>query len=405
MMERLAVFLALAFLAFLGYVTFCVAMAYAEPVNGQDYLAAQHKRFNAFEAGKALKCCDATGNLDWTFGESLEPIEQLLKASPKYHRVHMFNGACIRGGNCGKYEISYGMNVKEWDAAIKKRKPKIINHLKARVALYRDLCARYPATQCLLSPELEHNLSKKAFRILADAALEVWPSVQLVNSPVGGIQIEPYRGAWIERHGTKPQSDADIVSTDGGEISDADVPAFLARTNRPRLKIRYAWTRGYNCRAQAAFQDPRKRTSCPTPGIFEEIAHIFDDRGHKPVFTSNACKQLKPFKSPWIFKPLAEDSNDGDKRANKPVVLMKPDVKRIFVLASNGEIVGELPQFPDNNPTKLERYYSALGSNVNGYAFEERARALTGSPWVWLKAKSTCYGPIIPGRRVNEYKH
>lgn len=404
MMERLAVFLALSFLAFLGYVTFCVAMAYGEPVNGQDYLAAQHKRFNAFEAGKALKCCDATGNLDWTFGESLEPIEQLLKASPKFHRVHIFNGACIRGGNCGAYEVSRGFSLEKWDKAIRNRNQKILSHFKARVALYRDLCARYPTTQCLLSPQLEHNLSKKAYRILADAAKEVWPDVQLVNSPVGGISIEEYRGAWIERHGTNPQKDADIVSTDGAEITDIDVDAFLARTNRNRMKIRYAWSRVMNCRDQGPFKDPRKRTSCPTPGIFEELAHIFDDRGHKPQGLPPGCAKVKPFKSPAIWKPLAEDDGNGDKRANKPVALVKPDIKKLLVIASNGEIVGELPQFPDSNITQLRRYYSALGSNVNGYAFEKRATAITGNPHVYLKAKKVCQGPLLTGRRAGVYK-
>lgn len=403
MVERLVVFLAIAFIAALGCVTFCVAMAYGEPINGQDYLAAQHKRFDAAEGAKHLNG-QATGNLDWTFGESLEPIRELLKARPKFHRIHIFNGPCIRGGNCGKYETAYGYTVQEWDAAIKKKSPKILNFFRSRVSAYRDLCNEFPATQCLLSPQLEHNLSKKAFRILADVARVVWPDVQLVNSPVGGIQIEAYREAWIERHGSTPQSDADIASFDGAEVSDANIPAFLARTNRPRLKIRYAWSRGFNCRDQGPFKDPRKRTSCPTRGIFEEIAHIFDDRGHKPAFTGDNCSKIRPFKSPAIWKPLAEDDGNGDKRANKPVTLLKPDVKKVLVLASNGQIVGELPQFPDPNITQLRRYYSALGSNVNGYAFEKRAEELTGFPYVWLKAKDTCYGPLITGRRANEYK-
>lgn len=379
-------------------------VALSEPVNGQDYLALQQKNFNAFKAGESLKCCDATGNLDWTFGSDMQPVEQILLAKPKFHRVHFFNGACIRGGNCGPYEISRGYNVATWDKAIRNKNAKILTHLKNRVVLYRDACNRHPDTKCLASPELEHNLSKKAYRVLADTILDVWPSVQLVNSPVGGIQIESYRGAWIERHGSKPQSDADIVSTDGEEITDLNIPAFIDRTNRPKIKIRYAWSRGFNCRHQGAFQDPRKRTQCSKPAVLNEISHIFDERGPVPNSTPPGCGSLKPFKSPAIWKPLAEDNGTGDKRANKPVVLIGKKAQKLSLIASNGMEVGYMPLYKDPVPHTLERYYSALGSNVNGYDFEILAKQKSGSPYVYLKFNNACFGPIATGRRNGIYK-
>lgn len=377
----------------------------AEPINGQDYLAIQHKRFKAHIAAQHLVPGEATGNLDWTFGESLEPVEKLLKTSPKYHRVHFINGACIRGGNCGKYEPGYGYGINSWDKAVRKKNPKILAHLQSRARLYRDLCARYPNTDCLASPELEHNLSREAFRVLADNILLVWPQVQLVNSPVGGIPIERYKGAWIERHGTRPQSDADIVSTDGVEASDMDSVAFMKRTNTSRMKIRFVWSRVYNCRSNGPFIDPRKRNSCPTAGNLQELAHLLDDRGQPPKdAVPSGCKGVRPFKAPWLLKPMAEDTGSSDIRANKPVILMAPKSKKLLVIASNGEEIGFLPIFPDSNPHQLERYYSGLGSNVNGYQFELRAKAKTGSPYTWLKIKSTCYGPVVFGRRNNVYR-
>lgn len=381
---------------------------YAEPVNGHDYLAAQQSRFKTELAAKYLTRNEATGNLDWTFGTSLEPIRTLLTTKPKYHRTHFFNGPCIRGGNCGPYEITRGYTVASFDKAISKKTPKLLNFFKTRVALYRDLCSAFPATQCLVSPELEHQLSKKSYRILSDAAREVWPGVQLVNSPMGGISIERYLGSWIERHGFKPQSDADIVSSDGQGVTDGDVVAFVKRTNTARMKIRYEWERVDNCRDNGPFKDPRKRTACPTGPQFEELIHIFDDRGVAPKgIVPAGCSKVIPFTSPRIFKPFADDHGNGDKRANMPVVLIKTKGPHLSVLAYNGTKVGQIGLYRDAAPHSQERYYSnwGAGSGLQGYQFEKKVKAASGSPWTWLKVNSICTGPIIPGRRNGLMKY
>lgn len=381
------------------------SFAVAEPVKGRDYLALQHARFKAGQAADYLQAGQATGNLDWTFGESLGPVETLLqRARPSFHRVHILNTVCVRNGNCGRYEPLAGYRRIDLEIAILKKDKKVLNKLKSRVWLYMMLAKQYPNTKMLVSPVLEHDLGQKAWRVLADAVLEVWPDAQLVNSPNKGIKPERYRGAWIESHGSKPLQGADIVSTDGEEITDIDVDAYLKRT--ASAKIVYAWSRVDNCRHQGAFQDPRQRTRCPTAGNFEELAHILDAVPPAPAFAGGAkCKKITPFKSPWIWKPMAEDKGGADPRANKPVAIIGARGPIAAVLAADGSEVGRLAYYGQID--NLYRFYSGFksGSGVNGYEFEKKAEVASGSRWTWLALSGgACAGPVRTGRRAGSYR-
>lgn len=396
-MKRLTLFILLICALLLSV---AVSIVRAEPIYGQDYLALQHRRFNHENATKYLAEGSASGNLDTTFGESIDSVRYLVgRKNPTYHRTHLINAVCIRNGNCGPYEIGRGHTKASFDKAVRNRNPRILRYVRERSILYRNLAEQYLGTKFLISPALEHDLSKAGWRVLADTVKEVWPEVQLVNSPDGGIQIERYRGAWIERHGSRVQNDADIISSDGAEITDTNIKAFL-RQGQPRLIL--AWSRVYNCRTNSPqFVDPRQRTACPRERDFEQLGHILEPEGIPPAYQGGGCARITNFKAPDIWKPMAEDKNNGDRRANLPVLITKAFGNRaVDVIDKFGHKVGSVGYYGTYLDQGL-RYYSGYpgGSNETGYSYQKDAGGHT-----WLRQGNKCKGPLYMGRRQGVYR-
>lgn len=380
----------------------CPQDTHAAPVFGRDFYAVQSKAWNVTASTKFSFSPMALGSLDGTFGVQLGPVDTVINAlHPIYYRVHIINAVCIRNSNCGSYEIGHGYSKASFDVAVGKKDPRILNPFKARVAAYRDLAKKYPGTKFIVSPALEHDLSIKSWRVLANATVGVWPGVQLSNSPDGGVSIERYLGAWIERHGNSPQSDSDIVSLDGSDATQIDIAAFVNRVNRlPHVQFAQLWTAGDNCRA-SEWQDPRARTACPSSKTFELMSHIIDPLPVAPRFTGSQCKKIIPFKDPDIWKPLAETHVHYDPRQELPVTIFKGfSGQDLTVLSSGGNIVGSLGYYGSYLSQGL-RWYSGYraGSKSSGYELQKGAQAVSGSPWVWLQQRGTCKGPLITGRR------
>jgi len=376
----------------------------SEPIYGRDYYAVQSKYWNINATLKyRMNGTMATGNLDNTFGEKLDNVRAVIaNFKPTYHRVHLINGPCIRNQRCGKYEIGYGYNKSSFDKAVSQRNPKILKYVRDRTALYRTLAGTFLDTTFIVSPELEHDLSKNSWRILADEIRKVWPGVLLSNSPDGGISIERYLGSWIERHGNTPQSDTDISSLDGIDATQINIDAWKARVRN--AKIAYVWQGTDNCFSNG-WQDPRLRTVC-TPGhLLELLAHIIDLVPAPPKFTGKQCKVIKSFKDPEIWKPAAEYASN-DPRSYKPVLITSAFRKdSVNVLASTGGLLGKLGYY-SNYLNQGNRYYSGYkgGTGQSGYEFQKSAVASSGSPWAFLQQNGYCEGPIITGRRQGNFK-
>lgn len=373
------------------------------PQIGQDYYAIQSKYWNQNGTIKYTKKGIPLGNLHNTFGVSLDPIRAAVSSvRPNLYRVHIINTVCVRNQNCGPYEIGHGYTKASFDAAVRGKKPGIIGPFRSQVKLYCDLFTSFAGTQLLISPALEHDLSTAAWRVLADETLNVCPGVQLVNSPDGPTSVERYRGSWIERHGSSPQSDADIVSLDGADATQIDIDKFLRRARAlPRVKIIQLWTAGYNCRVRT-WQDPRVRKNCSSGKTLELMSHIDESLPAAPAFTGKQCKKISPFKEPDIWKPLAESQVNYDPRSELPVVITKGfrPSKSLHILTSAGGLVGVMGYYG----TYLNqgwRWYSGYGpgSKLSGYELQSRAQVNSSSPFVWLEEEGTCKGPLAPGRR------
>lgn len=371
---------------------------------GDDFLAAQHPLFDAREAVKYVSPGSALGTLDTTFGTSFSNLDILL-SSGKYvfHRFHILNTTCVRNRNCGDYEIVAGYTIASLNRALEEKNQNLLTRFKARVLAYRIFFDQYPNVKPLLSPALEHDMTKPAWRTLADSAREVWPNIQLVNSPDKGIAIESYLGAWPERHGQNPGS-AVITSLDGEDITDIQIKGWTNRTKTNRITFR--WSRSFNCRNQGPFQDPRSRTSCPKGYQFEEIAHSTDAVPATPKSKPPQCKTVERLSDKVIWKPMAEDKGNGDRRANLPVLIIKGKNQNPFeVVNFKGNVLGKLGYYGPYEDGR-GRWYSnwGAGTGENGYKWQKEAVASSGSPWVYLKQGTYCVGPLVTGRRQGSFR-
>lgn len=379
------------------------SVAYSQALIGQDYLGLLSNRFPHDEVRRVLPERSAIGVLDVTFGSETTPLVRILDSrSPEYLRVHFLNNTCVRNRNCGTYEPLYGYSLSSLEAALLKKDPKIIRPLQARVRLYRAIQLAHPDTTFLASPILEHNLKFPAWRVLADAVLEAWPDVQLVNSPMRGVAAESYRGAWIEKHGNPAERNAKTYSLDGSDASDINIGAWVRDTKG--AIISFTWTRSYNLRTQGTtWVDPRARTAAPTRRILEEMLHITDPAPSKPTPTFRCS--FKPFDNTFIWKPLSEDKGTGDVRANYPVLIAKPKVTTAVLVDYKGRTAAKLGYYGKYTDGR-NRYYSKWsgGSGLGGYQIQQKAKAQSGSPYVYFKVGSTCYGPILTGRRQGSYR-
>lgn len=376
---------------------------------GHDLLGAQQPNFDYKSAAQFIPTASPLGFLDHTFGNSIAPIRYLItNIRPRFVRVHFLNTVCVRNRNCGRYEPVAGYSISSLDKAIQKKDPKVINHLIDRVNVWKKLAQENPGTFFLVSPALEHNMQKQSWRVLADVILTTWPGVQLVNNGMGGVSVEEYRGAWVERHGKNDAGDQ-INSLDGEDITDIKVPAWLKKTRKNIITFR--WSRVYNCRDQKKdknhnhiFTDPRKRkAACPKPRDFDQIEHATDNEYKRPKqqFTCST----KKFDNNSIWKPMGEDFGNGDSRINLPVLITNLGRNTVYLVDFKGNRVGTLGYYGTFEGGKF-RYYSGYrgGSKLSGYEFQKEAMRLSGNPYVWAKTGNKCVGPFIPGRRGGSYR-
>lgn len=376
------------------------AVALASPRIGYDTLASQHERFNTDAAVRFFPFGSPVTTLDSTFGRDIQKFWELVDGvRSEYIEIVLINGTCIRNGLCAREEFGHGYSRSSFDAAVKRRDPRIKKYLQGRILSYLPGIRFRPWTTPLFNLVLEHDLSEVAFGVLVEWAREVAPRITLVNNPDLGIVIGEHPNVLVERHGNGPRGLYDINSLDGVEVEDINVDKWLEATSK--AKIVKVWSRVFNCRNQGPWQYPKDRTSCPERYSFEELAHITERIAPAPAYKGPPCNVVD-FKAPLIWKPLAEDKGINDPRANLPVALIPDVAPSITMVDYLGHPIGSLTRYRDP-PT---RYYSGYvgGSAYSGYGFERRAEKLSKHRYTWMRVGKKCYGPLRTGRRQGDYR-
>lgn len=362
---------------------------------GYDTLAVQHPSFPVPYILEEIESLPyyVGGNLDWTFGESLTNIEAILNSKKVIAwRVHFFNGPGLRNAQLGSYEPTRGMSVQSFDSLWRNGGGGLASFLRDRVTLYCELFAKHPETTLYISPTLEHNLSEQGFRAQESVVKNACPSAIIVNNPMNNGLLS---GVVNEGHGTSYGGpEGSIVSTDGVEAMDANIPAYIS--SHQQMKFIFLWSYPFNGRCEEKFQDPRERTRWASESMIKDL-FIYP----KPL--PEAPPAAFPIVSPRIWKPWAEDKCEGDGRANKPVYITPYKGSEIKILSGDNTPIGSLKYYGTFEGGG-HRYYSALGSGDSGASLARKSFEASGNEWVYLVEGGVKFGPFHPSMRQGVMK-
>jgi hypothetical protein len=236
----------------------------------------------------------------------------------------------------------------------------------------------------------------------------ILPYAVTVNNPWEG------RGASVmhylhEYHGGSPGR-CDLVSTDGTNVYDIDAKSYVEKHGN-REHPCFLWGYRFNLRE---ITDPGqkpppipKRTAAPSPEYFKSILRLCEPMGQppKPSF------ECRPFGQGEIYKTHAEDdqeeneSTPDERRENRPVLIVRPNVPVVDILCCRGERIGTLPRFGDF-PGGLTRYYAGSpgGIGLYGYQIGDKAKTISGSEFVWFRAGKKIIGPVNPAFRAGVFR-
>lgn len=216
------------------------------------------------------------GWLAHTFGRRCPCAAKFLSdPRPKVFRVHLINSTCFpeRGRVCGRYELYAGLTVKRAQRLIIRRNEKLLRRFDRIARPTQRLVAKAQQPfACLISPELESSLSRRARRVLLKRAARLFRACTIVDNPVRGACVAGYL---CERHGAHVR--ADIVSLDGVDPSTIDVEAWFARASSSVLA--FYWDFQKNCLFSTSFIDPRSRSCGTTRSYFADVRSVLRGGG------------------------------------------------------------------------------------------------------------------------------
>lgn len=262
--------------------------------------------------------------------------------------------------------------------------------LQKRLPKYEKLAKQYPGVKFYVSHSCEYNEKNKVeIQKRVNLVANLCPSCQVVQSPMGGSPTIP--GFMLESHGTNAKADGGIVSADGNPLFDLDSEKWANRTKGS--VIQFSW--GMRCNGlESNVHPPRpQRTAFPDAKYLRSLARILLPKG--PVPTPTFTTKVIPIIDPLGMKSHGEDMPGDQSRDNKPCLFLKKQTPTVDIVTFQGVKIASLGYF-GTFPGGRFRYYSGWkgGSNLYGYEIAEKAKALSGYEWTWVRQGSTYYGPI-----------
>jgi hypothetical protein len=393
-----------------------------ERLFGQDWLGLQHKAWPLKTSLSLLPANSGVGILHGSFGSSMANIEAVL-ASDKVVavRVHLVNGSCIRGKRCdsSRKEFGSGFDAGSFNTAVLRRDKKVLNEVAKRAKIYSKLAEKYPTKVIYLSPVLEHNLSLKAFQILADIVKREAPNTILVNNPMNARAFRTKRQWVLESHDPdfKYRNIRCISSPDGLAATDTDTKKYFDLTKECIMVLnwvgRFNGRVGDNLDSKGNFIHPYDRTHFPQKRHFEDLNtlikyYIFSSG--EPTENPEVCKITKPITKPLLWKTWADDHGSGDSRASKPLFISTTKSEATYVITAEGNRVATLPYYgtypADTDGKQRYRYYIGYrgGSNLTLTQLVEKVENESGIEWAWLQQGDLCYGPFVPAYRAGFFR-
>jgi len=333
-------------------------VAYAMP--GMDYLGGA--KF-CDEAIKGHPNGAATGFFIDTFGDATPCVDRFIRSGKTNTvRIHL------------AWSDTHQFNTPEFDRIAKK------------ASALEVLARKYPSARIYVSGACEHNLNAAQAKLLRAKVLARCPSCAgYVNSIWKGALIDGIN----EVHGDKPRKPSGqyMVSFDGVPAVDSNVS--LWKQQYSDALIQFLWEPRFNGRWEDNDKTPRpQRKGWPDAKFIQSVAYLFNDQG--------AVGKLGKTD---IYKSHSENHGTGNPRAEKPVAIIAGKSPEISLVTTNGKEVAKAKYYGSFEGNRSRYYFPEWGCNL-----AEKAKALAGSPLVFIKAGKTKLGPINPGFRAGVFR-
>lgn len=192
---------------------------------------------------------------------------------------------------------------------------------------YEKIAAQYPHITWQYSPWCEHREGKARMEMLFTRLKNVAPHLELVNTPInGGSFVDNAINEWHHSNPVPNKGPAQY-SYDGVHCVDSDIEAAKKKAQARNAKVFFMWVLQFNLKKNREDKTPRPLRKCyPTKDLIKSIAYL------KEIKTPDTLS------SKWLWKSHAEQHQDIDNRANKPVMLGPVD-GRVEVKSGDKKIV------------------------------------------------------------------
>lgn len=346
---------------------------------GYDLLGLAHPEFPFDRIIKEIPKDTPIGWFWGTFGNSEKRFSQMLNSKFKVFRIQMY------------YAANHAI------VPLKK--------LQDDLETVQKLVCNKQGITLYISPSCEHAETDKAeVKKRIDLIRKIVPSAIPVQNPWKG------KGALIsdcliEFHGDNPGA-CDLASTDGNCVFDIDAASWVKKYGN-RAHPCFLWASRFNLREGDAPPPVPERNAGPNILYFRSVQRLTQPKGVAPITAFKAQK----FRAPLIYKTHAEDKMEPDKnapddpRANKPVLIITPNVPGVNLIDCHGKTICHFPKYGDY-PGGRHRYYSGMpgGPGLHGYEIADKARKQSDCEFAWVKADNKIFGPVHPAFRAGVFR-
>lgn len=192
----------------------------------------------------------------------------------KFCRIHVINGPGLNNKRTQPHEITYKETTQSVCEKLIKKDKQFTNKYIQRLQALRKICNLAPpgTLELAISPWLEHApIPRKAWDILVDLTVEVFPEAFMVDNPVSGTFFSG--NLLTEKHGLDAPSSVDIADLDGIHWEACDLLNFAHK--HVSAKVCYIWGFGENgTTKEGPWLPPQKRKAFTTKREFDTYQYF-----------------------------------------------------------------------------------------------------------------------------------
>lgn len=262
-----------------------------------------------FDCSSFLKTLEnqKTINIAWlynTFGRKYNCLKKILKDERlQFIETHLTNGPGHRNKRLEKHEFLKKYTLSQWNRLLVRRNQRLKKDIiKYATPVKNLLSLRVSTSTCLISGELEANISNQAGKVLNEWMREIFPDCLIVWNPIRATSEASSANAdFIEQHSFNPKVNIPcIINLDGTDISfpsrispnkkhyrggwknwieSTDLKKFLEKYNK--CDIVFLWVMEYNCiditKLPSSFKPPTQRICNQTKvnGLMKDFLESF----------------------------------------------------------------------------------------------------------------------------------